>query len=214
MAPIMRWDEHGGAESLAKLVEESPRDMTAPRALQEFGACLTAGCRTSSITAGIRSMPRRVIAVALLACYLPACTSWRVERGVSLAQVMAVRQPDVIRVTGTDGRRFVLAPLRIVAGDSLEVLNGLMWRRFVLKRPSIVVADSLAALYPEIRARVALADIGQVETQQYDQGKTLLLGVVGAGVVLVFFGLLVQDAFGNLGVGLGWGGQRAMPLQP
>lgn len=103
-------------------------------------------------------MPRRRIAVALLVCYLPACTSWRVERGMSPAQLIAARQPDAVRVTRTDNRRFVL------------------------ERPSIVAGDSLAVPYRGMRVRVALADIAQVETQQVDPGKTGLF-LVGVGVL-------------------------------
>jgi hypothetical protein len=118
-------------------------------------------------------MLRRAIAYVLLVCYLPACTSWRVERGLSPAQVIATQQPDTIRVTRTDGRRFVL------------------------EQPSIVAGDSMAVLYRGVRARVALADIAQVETRRFDSGMTGVFLVGVAALTLVVGYLALKESMSN-----------------
>ncbi len=103
-------------------------------------------------------MRRRPIALVLVLCYLPACTTWQVVHGISPAQLIATQQPDTIRVTRTDGRRFVLA------------------------EPSLVAGDSVAVLYRGVRARIALSDIALVEIPTLNQVST---GVVLVGIAVV-----------------------------
>jgi hypothetical protein len=65
-------------------------------------------------------MSRRPIAYALLLGYLPACTIWHFEDGVSPQQLIAAQHPNAVRVTLPDRSRIVLHQPRIAAGDSLS----------------------------------------------------------------------------------------------
>lgn len=104
------------------------------------------------------TMPRRPIAFALLLWYLPACTAWHVQKGVSPEQLIATKHPNSIRVTRPDSSTIVLHQPRIAAGDSLSGLhNG---------APS----------------SVALSDVTQVAIREFSAGKTIGL-VVGISVV-------------------------------
>jgi len=109
-------------------------------------------------------MLRRPIACTLLLCYLPACTSWHVEKGVSPQQVISAEHPSAVRVTRADGSHIVLHQPRIAAGDSLAgVLDG---------TPS----------------SVAVSDVTQVAVRKVSAGKTIGLAAgaaVGAGIVAV-----------------------------
>jgi hypothetical protein len=103
-------------------------------------------------------MRRRPIAYALLLWYLPACTAWHVEEGVSPQQLIAAQHPTAVRVTLPDRSRIVLQQPRIAAGDSLAgILNG---------APS----------------SVAVSDVTQVAIRQVSAGKTVAL-VAGVGVL-------------------------------
>jgi hypothetical protein len=103
-------------------------------------------------------MPRRLIAYALLLSYLPACTSWHVEQGVSPEQLIATKHPNVVRVTLPNRSHIVLSQPRIAADDSLTGLrNG-------------------------APASVAVSDVTQVAIRQVSTGKTVGL-VVGMAVV-------------------------------
>ena len=114
-------------------------------------------------------MARRPIAYALLLWYLPACTVWRVEQGVSPEQLIASQHPNAVRVTRTDSSHIVLLQPRIAAGDSLSgVHNG-------------------------APASVAVSDVAQVAIRKVSAGKTigLLLGmsvVVGGAIVAMTVG--------------------------
>jgi len=103
-------------------------------------------------------MARRPIAYLLLICYLPACTTWHIERGISPARVIANQRPDSIRVTRTDSSRIVLV------------------------QPNFAAGDSVTAIHNGYRARLALSDITQIETKRFNAGATV------AGVFLVSMG--------------------------
>ena len=47
-------------------------------------------------------MARRLIAYLLLICYLPACTTWHVERGIRPERVIATQRPQTVRVTRSE----------------------------------------------------------------------------------------------------------------
>ena len=68
-------------------------------------------------------MRRRAIVFALLLGYLPACTTWHFEEGVSPQQLLAAKHPYLMRVTLPDRSRIVLEQPRITAGDSLSGLH-------------------------------------------------------------------------------------------
>ncbi len=110
-------------------------------------------------------MLRRPIACTLLLCYLPACTSWHVEKEASPLQLISTKHPNVVRLTRADGSRMVLDEPRIAAGDSLAgVRHGL---------PS----------------SVAVSDVTQVATSRFSAGKTiglfLGLSVVAVGTAVI-----------------------------
>jgi len=123
-------------------------------------------------------MPRRRIAYLLLLCYLPACTSWHIESGITPEQLITTQHPDTVRVTRTDSARFVLWQPRIAAGDSVS------------------------GLYNGVRSRIALSDITQVETQKFSAVKTvgLVTGtlLVSAAIVLIS----LRGAFEGFCIGL------------
>jgi len=103
-------------------------------------------------------MPRHPIAYALLLLYLPACTAWHVEKGVSPEQLIATKHPNAVRVTRPDSSNIVLHQPRIAAGDSLSGLhNG---------APS----------------SVAVSDVRQVAIRKVSAGQTIAL-VLGITVV-------------------------------
>ena len=106
-------------------------------------------------------MARRPIAYLLLICYLPACTTWHIERGISPARVIANQRPDSIRVTRTDSSRLVLV------------------------QPNIAAGDSVTAIYNGYRARIALSDITTVETKRFNAGATFAGAFVVSMVAIV-----------------------------
>ena len=93
-------------------------------------------------------MPRRPIAYALLLWYLPACTTWHVEEGVSPQQLIATEHPRAVRVTRADSSHIVLHQPRITAGDSLS------------------------GLYNGEPSSVAVSDVTQVAIQKVSAGRT------------------------------------------
>jgi len=113
-------------------------------------------------------MLRRPIACALLLWYLAACTTWHVEKGASLKQLISTEHPMAVRLTRADGSHVVLNEPRITAGDSLAgVRNG---------APS----------------SVAVSDVTQVAIRKVSASKTigLALGIpVGAAIIaaIVYF---------------------------
>ena len=110
-------------------------------------------------------MPRRPIAYALLLWYLPACTAWHVEEGVSPQQLIATEHPTAVRVTRADSSHIVLNQPRITAGDSLS------------------------GLHKGAPSSVAVADVTQVAIQRVSTGNTigllaLFAVVIGAAVAI------------------------------
>ena len=103
---------------------------------------------------------RRTVALVLLSCYLPSCTSWHTQRA-GVETVVESRQPDKIQIMTHYGDKFALANPRI-EGDSLV---GIQYN---------------VSMNPPRRA-VALSDIRQVALRKTDVGKTVGL-VVGLGV--------------------------------
>ena len=108
-------------------------------------------------------MLRRPIACALLLWYLAACTTWHVEKGASLKQLISTEHPMAVRLTRADGSHVVLNEPRITAGDSLAgVRNG---------APS----------------SVAVSDVTQVAIRKVSASKTIgLLAIsipVGAAII-------------------------------
>ena len=117
-------------------------------------------------------MPRRSIACLLLLLYLPACTSWAVQRGLTPEQLITAEHPTVMRVTRPDGS-FI-----------------------VLERPRIV-GDSLAGVTPRATVTVAVADVTQVAIRQHDAVKTTAL-IVGVGVLgAIAATAWLKDVFGG-----------------
>ena len=119
-------------------------------------------------------MARRPIAYLLLLCYLPACTAWRVERGVSPQQLFASARPDTVRVTRKDRSRVVVAQTSPAVSDTVSGSN---WGTPI---------------------RIALADITQVETRKHSAANTvgavLAVSVVGVGILMVAFNGMMKDA--------------------
>jgi hypothetical protein len=104
-------------------------------------------------------MPRRPIACALLLWYLPACTSWHVEKGYSLKDVISTEQPSVVRITRTNGWYMVIHDPRIAPGDSL------------------------VGVYVGKPYTIAVSDVTEVATRKVSQSKTIWLAV---GISAVF----------------------------
>ena len=116
-------------------------------------------------------MPRRPIAYVLLLVYLPACTAWHVEQGVSPQQLIAAQHPNVVRVTLPDRSWIVLHQPRIAAGDSVAgILNG---------APS----------------SVAVSDVTQVAIRKVSAGRTV--GLVASVAAIAAFVALAK-ALGDM----------------
>jgi len=94
-------------------------------------------------------MPRRLIACALLLLFLPACTVWHFEDGVSPQQLIAAQHPNAVRLTLPDRSRIVLHQPRIAAGDSLS------------------------GFHHGAPFSVAVSDVGWVATRRVSIGRTL-----------------------------------------
>lgn len=110
-------------------------------------------------------MAGRLIAYLLLLCYLPACTAWRVERGVRPQQLFATAHPDTVRVTRKDRSRVVIAHASLALDDTVSGSN---WGTPI---------------------RIALADITQVEARKHSAahtvGAVLVVSVVTFGIAVV-----------------------------
>ncbi len=102
-------------------------------------------------------MRRRVIALALLLWYVPACTSWQIARGITPQQLIADKHPTKVRLS--------------LAGNS-EV---------VLEEPR-VAGDSLAGFVNGKDSSVLAADVTQLAIRKVSGGRTVGL-VVGLGLV-------------------------------
>jgi len=113
-------------------------------------------------------MRRRPIAYALLLWYLPACTAWHVEEGVSPQQLIAAQHPNAVRVTLPDSSRIVLHQPRIAAGDSLAgILNG---------APSSVAVSDVT--------QVAIRKVSAGRTVGLVAGTAVLAAVIAVGIAL------------------------------
>jgi hypothetical protein len=116
----------------------------------------------------------RVIAAVLLLAYLPACSSWRVEK-VSPQALIEAKHPAQVRVSRPDGTKQVLHQPSI-AGDTL---------RGSVQEPAI-----------------ALGEVQTVETRHGDTGKSLLL-VGGIFIGAMLAGAIVCAASDCLDLGFG-----------
>jgi len=113
-------------------------------------------------------MRRRPIALALLLWYVPACTSWHVEQGVSPQQLIATQHPNAVRVTLPDRSHIVL------------------------HQPSNAAGDSLAGIIDGKASTVAASDVTQIAIRKVSDGRTvglvlglgLLAATIAAGVAL------------------------------
>jgi len=103
-------------------------------------------------------MRRRPIALALLLWYVPACTSWHVEKGVSPQQLIAARHPKAVRITLPDRSQIVL------------------------HQPSNAAGDSLAGIVDGKASSVAASDVTQIAILKVSGGRTVGL-VVGLGML-------------------------------
>jgi len=103
-------------------------------------------------------MDRRPIALALLLWYVPACTAWHVEQGVSPQELIAAKHPSAVRVTLPDRSQIVL------------------------DQPSIAGGDSLAGIVDGKASSVATSDVSQVAIRKVSSGRTVGL-VLGLGLL-------------------------------
>ena len=106
---------------------------------------------------------RRTVALVLLSCYLPSCTSWHTQRA-GVETVVESRQPDKIQIMTHYGDKFALANPRI-EGDSL-----------------VGIQYNVSSINPPRRA-VALSDIREFALRKGD-------GLATAGVVVGVAALL------------------------
>ena len=124
-------------------------------------------------------MARRLIAYLLLICYLPACTTWHVERGIRPERVIATQRPQTVRVTRTDSSRLILV------------------------QPSLVALDSVSGIHHSRRTSLPLWDIAQVETRKVDDGATIavvaLVSIVGVVVAAAAIKGVFEKALGKMG---------------
>ena len=112
-------------------------------------------------------MRRRAIALALLLWYVPACTTWQVQQGITPQQLIAARQPDAVRVTLPDSSQIVL------------------------HEPTIA-GDSVAGIVHGRDSSVAASDVKQLAIRKVSGGRTfgavvglgLLGALIAAGVAL------------------------------
>ena len=103
-------------------------------------------------------MDRRPIALALLLWYVPACTAWHVEQGLSPQELIAAKHPSAVRVTLPDRSQIVL------------------------DQPSIAAGDSLRGIVDGEASSVATSDVSQVAIRTVSSGRTVGL-VLGLGLL-------------------------------
>jgi len=115
----------------------------------------------------------RYIAAVLLATYLSACTSWRVQP-VSPEQLLNDQHPKAVRVQRADRSRVVL--------NSPEL-----------------VSDSLLGTARGQRAGVPLADITEIAVRRVDALKTggLTLGILATSFAILAVVILSSERFNN-----------------
>ena len=100
-----------------------------------------------------------------------ACQGWHTE-DIAPQAVLAAQQPTQVRVTRTDGQRFVLQH-PVLRGDSLEG------------------AWQLGGYGTPTPMRIALTDVRQVATRGFSSDRTVVLfiglgAVVGGAVIAVY----------------------------
>jgi hypothetical protein len=120
-------------------------------------------------------MRRQPIACALLLCYLAACTSWHVEKGVSPLELISTEHPTAVRLTRADGLHIVLHEPRIAAGDSVAGF-----------RDNIIGAPF----------SVAVSDVTQAAIRKVSASKTIGL-VVGIPVGYLIIGVIIVSLSGG-----------------
>jgi len=102
-----------------------------------------------------------------------ACQGWHTE-DVAPQAVLAAQQPTQVRVTRTDGQRFVLQH-PVLRGDSLEG------------------AWQLGGYGTPTPMRIALTDVRQVATRGFSSDRTVVLfiglGAVVGGAVIAAYAL-------------------------
>ncbi len=107
-------------------------------------------------------MRRRPIVFAVLVSFLPACTVWQVQQGITPQQLIAARQPGKIRVTLPDSSQIVL------------------------HEPTIA-GDSVAGVVHGRDSSVAASDVKQLAIRKVSGGRTfgavVGLGLLGAVIV-------------------------------
>ena len=112
-------------------------------------------------------MRRRPIVVAVLVCFLPACTVWQVQPGITPQQLIAARQPDAVLVTLPDSSQIVI-------------------------HEPTVARDSVMGVVHRMDSSVAASDVKQLAIRKVSGGKTfgaviglgLLGALIAAGVAL------------------------------
>ena len=135
-----------------------------------------------------RSKPpaTRFLACVLLLAFASSCTTWRSQSG-DTQSIIEAKQLTRIRVNRTDGSRVVLENPTIV-GDSLVGMT----------------TDRQRSGSIQYRLAVPLDQIGAVETEEIDGGRTALataLAVLGAGalvaVIVAAVAPLASDTLGD-----------------
>ena len=116
-------------------------------------------------------MRRRPIALALLIWYVPACTAWHVEQGISPQQLIATQHPAAVRVTLTNRSQLVL------------------------HQPSIAAGDSLAGTVDGASSSVAASDVSQIAIRKVSTARTV--GAV-AGLALLAATIAAAIALQNM----------------
>jgi hypothetical protein len=106
----------------------------------------------------------RPIACAFILWCLTACTTWRVETGVTVKELVSTEQPEVVRITRANGWYMVIHEPRIVAGDTLA---GLFYRK---------------------PYSIAASDVTEIATRKVSSSKTIGLAV---GISTIFAALVV-----------------------
>lgn len=114
---------------------------------------------------------RQLVTCTVLASYLTACTSWRVQR-LSPQQVLTAEQPTAIQVMRSDSTRVVLT------------------------QPE-VSGDSLVGLTKGRRLSIPLTDVASVAVREGDTWKSvgLWLGLMALGVAV--FGVFLAIGLSN-----------------
>ncbi len=112
-------------------------------------------------------MIRRLLSILLLACYVSACSTWRVQP-VTPQRLLAEKRPPVIWVTRSAGGG-VLLETPFIRNDSL-----VGWERSKLRNVGI-----------------PLAEVARIEIREHDSEKTvyLVLGIVAGVGLLVVLGI-------------------------